>query len=437
MPVNQNKHQELFNFASQYLVGGVSSSIRLDPVLGHPFYVSRGSGSKIYDVEGREFIDLNMSYGASLLGHNHPKIKEAIRQALELGIVCSNETKYQGQLAKKIVDLVPCAEMVRFTCSGTEATMHCIRLAREVTGKEKIVKFEGHFHGYHDYLNYSVHPPLDEAGPAESPLPYVESGGVPERMKDYLIVLPFNNMEALEKTIKNYRDQIAAVILEPINYNSGCILPKPGYLEYLRDLTQENEILLIFDEVLSAFRTGPGCAQEYFGVIPDLCTIGKAVAGGTPLSLFAGKREIMQHVRPLGNSQHSGTYNGHLIPVMAALACLDEISSEGFYDHINQLAEKLYRGLEEIFEYSGLKIRLQGVGARFGLYFGVDEEVKDYRMAAQSDRKLGAKFYAAAYHQGLHFVPFIHHGFSAAHSLKDVDEILDRVDSAVKKIKGK
>jgi len=436
MPKAQNKHQELFEFSSQYLVGGVSSSIRLNSVLGHPFYVSRGDRSKIYDVEGQEFIDFNMSFGASLLGHNHPKIKQAIQQALDLGIVCSNECKYQGQLAKKIVDLIPCAEMVRFTCSGTEATMHCIRLAREFTGKEKIVKFEGHFHGYHDYLNYSVHPLLDKAGPAENPVPYVESGGVPLGMKKYVIVLPFNNLEVLEKTIKTHKDEIAAVILEPINYNSGCILPEPGYLEEIRKLAQDNEIVLIFDEVLSAFRTGPGCAQKYFGVTPDLCTIGKAVAGGTPLSLFGGKKEIMQHVRPLGNSQHSGTYNGHLIPVMAALACVSEISSEGFYEHIYQLAKKLYSGLEEIFKNSGLKIRVQGLGARFGLYFGVDKEVKDYRAAARNDRELESKFYRAIHGRKLYLVPFSHHGFSSAHTLQDIEEALDRVEMAVKEIKG-
>jgi glutamate-1-semialdehyde 2,1-aminomutase len=431
------KSQELFESSSQYLVGGVSSSIRLDPILGHPFYVSRGDGSKLYDLEGEEFIDFDMSFGASLLGHNHPKIKAAIQKALDMGIICANETEYQGKLAKKIVDLVPCAEMVRFTCSGTEATMHCIRLAREFTEREKILKFEGHFHGYHDYLDHSVHPPVDQAGPADFPVPFRESGGVPQGMEDYVLVLPFNNLDVLEETVKRHHNEIAAVILEPINYNSGCIIPEPDYVRALREITRDHDVLLVFDEVLSGFRTGPGCAQEYFGVTPDLCTLGKAVAGGTPLSVFAGKKEIMQHVRPLGKSQHSGTYNGHLIPVMAGLASLEEISSQGFYDHIHQLADKLYSGLKKIFEESGLKIRVQGLGARFGFYFGVDEDVKDYRAAARSDRELGVAFYRALYKRNLRFFPFSHHGFSSAHTLQDIEETLNRIEAAVDEIKGK
>jgi glutamate-1-semialdehyde 2,1-aminomutase len=430
------KDQELFESSSKFLVGGVSSSIRLDPVLGYPFYVSRGNGSKLFDLEGDEFIDYDMSFGASLLGHNNPKIKAAIQKALDMGIICANETEYQGRLARKIVDLVPCAEMVRFTCSGTETTMHCIRLAREFTGKEKILKFEGHFHGYHDYLDHSVHPPLNEAGPAEHPVPYRESGGVPLGMQEYLFVLPFNNLEVLEQTVREHKDEIAAIILEPINYNSGCIVPGPDYIRGLREITKDHDVLLIFDEILTGFRMGPGGAQEYFGVTPDLCTLGKAVAGGTPLSVFAGKKEIMEHVRPLGKSQHSGTYNGHLVPVMAALASLDEVSSKGFYEHIHQLADKLYSGMEEIFEKSGSKIRIQGLGARFGLYFGVDEEIKDWRAAARSDQELGSAFYRAVHKRKLRFHPFCHHGFSSAHTLQDIEETLNRIEGVVGEIKG-
>ncbi|MBD3325171.1 aminotransferase class III-fold pyridoxal phosphate-dependent enzyme [candidate division KSB3 bacterium] len=423
---------DLFECASQYLVGGVSSSIRLNPVLGFPFYVSRGDGARLYDRDGREFLDLNMSYGASLLGHNHPRIIQAIQRALEMGIICANETEYHSQLAKKIVDLTPCADLVRFTCSGTEATMHCIRLAREFTGKDKILKFEGHFHGYHDYVDYSVHPPLELAGPAEQPATYIESGGVPAGMKDYVLVVPFNDLDRFEATLKAHKDEIAAVILEPVNYNSGCIVPYPGYLEALRTLTQEHDVLLIFDEVLSAFRMGASSAQGYFDVTPDLCTLGKAVGGGgAPLSVFAGKREIMQHLRPLGNAQHSGTYNGHLVAVMAGLAALEEIASEGFYDHIFALADRLYSGLTDIFTASSLPIRVQGLGARFGLYFGIDEEVTDYRIAAKNDHELAAKFHKAVHDQGVYMVPFSHHGFSAAHTLQDIEDALQKIAAAV------
>jgi glutamate-1-semialdehyde 2,1-aminomutase len=340
-------------------------------------------------------------------------------------------------LAKKIVDLTPCAELVRFTCSGTEATMHCIRLAREFSGKDKILKFEGHFHGYHDYVDYSVHPPLDQAGPEEHPFTYIESGGVPSGMKDYVIVIPFNNFEILTETLQAHNDEIAAVILEPINYNSGCILPQPGYLEELRRLTREHDVLLIFDEILSAFRVGLGSAQGYLGVTPDLCTLGKAIgAGGAPLSVFGGKKEIMQHLRPLGNAQHSGTYNGHLSAIMAGLAALEEISAPGFYDHMYALADHLYSGLAEIFTRSQLTIRVQGIGARFGLYFGIDEEVTDYRIAAHNDHDLAAKFHKAVHQEGVYMVPFSHHGFSAAHTVQDIETALDKVETAVKRLEN-
>ena len=392
----------------------------------------------MYDLDGREYIDLCCSHGATILGHNNAKIKQAIKKALEMGIVCSYETEYQSQLAKKIVDLVPCAELVRFTCSGTEATMHSIRLAREYTKKEKIIKFEGHFHGYHDYVQYSWSPPLDVAGPKNSPIPYPQSGGIPSGIADYIIILPFSNLEVLEKAVKKYKDEVAAVILEPINYNSGCIVPDREYMKAMREITRDNDVLLIYDEVLSAFRTGPGCAQEYFGVVPDLCTIGKCVAGGLPLSVFAGKRQIMEHLRPLGNAEHSGTYNGHLIPVMAAIACLDEIASNGFYDHIYQLADRLYAGISEILKRSKIVGRIQGLGARFGMYFGINEEVTNYRIAAKNDEEMTLKFFAQVIKHGVYFHDYggkaCHAGFSSAHSLEDIDRALEGIEAAVKEL---
>ncbi|MCL5985617.1 MAG: aspartate aminotransferase family protein [Actinobacteria bacterium] len=429
---------KLYEFAKQYLVAGGSASARFNQALRRPLYLTNGKGSKIYDVDGNEYIDMCISHGGSILGHRHPKILEAIQKALELGIICSYETEFQSKLAKKICDMVPAAELVRYTCSGTEATMHSIRLAREYTKKEKIIKFEGHFHGYHDYVQFSWAPPLDKAGPYDNPVPFAQSGGIPERIKDYVIVLPFNDIDLLEKAIKKNKDEVAAVILEPINYNSGCIIPDKEYMKAMRELTAKNGILLLYDEILSAFRTGVGCAQEYFDVVPDLCMIGKCVAGGTPLSVIAGKRGIMQHMRPIGHSEHSGTYTGHLIPVMAAIACLDEISSPGFYDHIYKLAGKLYDGLNQIFSKSKIVARVQGLGARFGFYFGIDEEVKEYRTAAKNDRLLNLKFYKEMLKRGVYFHDYngkpCHHGFSSQHTMKDIEEVLNRAEDAVKEI---
>jgi len=424
-------HEQLYAEAQRYLVGGVCSSARTHPGLGRPFFISRGDGSKIYDLEGREYIDLCTSYGAALLGHNHPKINAAVQQALEMGTICSYETPYHAQLAKKVCELIPCAELVRFTGSGTETTMHALRVARAATGKDRIVKFEGHFHGYHDYVQFNWWPEAVDYEPGQ-PRPLIrESAGMPAGMEQYLIVLPFNDVAALETTLTQRKDEIAAVILEPINYNSGCIVPHEGYLERLRELTAENDIVLIFDEILSGFRTGPDCAQGYFGVTPDLCTLGKCLGGGTPLSAFCGRREIMEHVSPLGRSTHSGTYNGHLYMIMAGLAALEEISRPGFYDHIYAVADRLYPGLQEVIRESGVKAHVQGLGARFYIYFGLDEEVRDYPTASRKDKELERRFWGAAIRHGLYFHAGVHYGFSSAHTLEDVDRILEGVAAAL------
>ncbi|UCF97256.1 MAG: aminotransferase class III-fold pyridoxal phosphate-dependent enzyme [Spirochaetaceae bacterium] len=434
-----NSYQETFDFASQYLVAGVSSAVRLSKAFGHPFYTVRGDGSRLQGIDGKEYIDLCMSHGASFLGHNNPKIVEAIKNALELGIICSHETKFHSEYAKQICDMVPCCELVRFTCSGSDATQHALRVAREFTRKEKVIQFEGCFHGYHEGVMFSTHPTLKEAGPYEKPNAVPTSGGIPEAIKNLVYILPYNDVDVLEKTIKKHRDEIAAIIVEPVGYNSGCMLAKREFIKSLRELTTENDVLLIFDEILSGFRMCVGGAQEYFNTTPDLCTLGKAIAGGTPLSVFGGKKEIMQHVKPLGRVQHSGTYNGHLFSIMAGLASLDQISSPGFYDHINNLAARLYSGFNEILQKHKIKGIIQGLGGLFGIYFGLEKEPRNYRDIAEnmsSDKLM--KFYKEAFKQGLYFADYgggpAHHGFSSMHTTDDIEECLDKIDIAVSKI---
>lgn len=435
-----NPHEALHREAQAVLPGGVSSSIRYSKALGRPFYVSRGEGAYLYDLEGREYVDLLTSHGATILGHNHPGIRAAIEEALRCGIVCSSETPAQTRVASALAEIVPCVDMVRFTCSGTEATMHAIRLAREYTGREKFIKFEGHFHGLHDYVmwNYggwSSADAVDSDGPPSAPRHVRRSGGIPAGIADYVIVLPCNDLDAVRRALWLHGHEVAAVILEPIHYNAGCIVPPKEYLHGLRELTREYGVVLIFDEILSAFRTGPGCAQAYFNVVPDVCTIGKCVAGGTPLSVFGGRREIMEHLRPLGNAEHSGTYNGHLIPIMAAEVCLTEIRKPGFYDHLAALAGRLYGGMNDIFERRGFPARCQGLGARFGLYFGFTEEVRTYRDTARQDAELGLKFFAGMAGRGVYFCDGggkpMHHGFSAAHTLADMDRVLQATEDTV------
>lgn len=430
--------QQLYERARRCEPGGASASARMNQALGLPLYVARGDGARIYDVDGNEYIDFCISHGASILGHNHPAIKEAVQRALEMGILCSYETEYHVALAEKIVKMVPGAEMVRFSGSGTETIMHTLRLAREFTGKDKIIKFEGHFHGYDDYIYWSTRPPLDEVGPPEAPLAYPQSGGIPEGLRDYIIVIPFNDPAVLERTITNHKDDVAALIMEPINYDAGCITPQPGFMEQIGELTAQNNILLIFDEVLTAFRMAPGGAQEYLGVVPDLAVLGKATGGGMPLSAITGKREVMTHVRPLGNAEHSGTYMGHLIPVMGSLACLNELSRPGVYEHLHALGEHFYADLWEIIRHTGVRARLQYIGPRFFIYFGLDpdEEVINYRMAARHDPAMALQFTREVMKRSVYFHDYggkvAHHGFSVAHTLDDMDQALDAIQSAFK-----
>ena len=428
--------QANYEFARKYLVAGVSASTRVNRAFNRPVYFARGDRGRVWDLNGKEYVDLCTSHGAALLGHNHPRIRLAVERALDMGVICAYETEDHGRLAQKIVELIPCADLVRFTGSGTETTMHCIRLARAFTGKDRIVRFEGHYHGLHDYLHIGGRPPISKAGPAEAPTPYIESAGVPEGMKDYVIPLPFNDLGVVERTLQRQKDRIAAVILEPVNYNAGCILPKEGYLEGLRRLTRDSGVLLIFDEILSGFRTGPGCAQAYYGVTPDLCTLGKALGGGLPISAFCGRREIMEHVAPLGGSAHSGTYNGHLINVVAALAALEEISSPGFYDHLFALADRLYEGFTDAFRRTGVKGHIQHLGARFGIFFGIEGEVTNYRQSERHDRGMMLRFIREAAERGVYFHDYggiaVHHGFSSAHTAEDIDRALEGIEGALK-----
>jgi glutamate-1-semialdehyde 2,1-aminomutase len=430
-----NSPFDLHRTARKYLPGGVSASARANAAIGHPFYVTRGSGSKIYDLEGREYIDMCMSHGAAFLGHNNPKIKAAVSKALDVGIICSYETEYQIKLAKKLTDLVPCAEMVRFAGSGTETIMHALRLCRSATGREKIIKFEGHFHGYSDDIYFSSAPPLERAGDPLEPTPFPQSSGIPNENANRLVIVPFNDQAALQSAFVHHGDQVAALILEPVNYDAGCIEPQPGFLELCRQLCDRYGVLLFFDEVLTAFRFSVGCAQQYFGVVPDIAVLGKAFGAGMPISAIVGKRNVMRHLRPEGESEHSGTYLAHLTAVMAALAALEEYSQPGFYQHLEQLGKFFYPGFQDIIDRSGVPARLQYVGPRFGLYFGLTEEVKDYRQSALQNRQMFLKFIAGCIERGVYFHVSPHHGFSAAHSEADLLLALDVIETVLKSLR--
>jgi glutamate-1-semialdehyde 2,1-aminomutase len=433
-----SKVTEQYHQAQKYLAGGVSASTRLNRALGHPMLFDRARGCRVWDLDGREYIDLCCSHGATLLGHGDERVRAAIEEVLARGAACSYENELHTQLARLLCKTIPCCERVRFTGSGTEATLHCLRLARAYRGKTRILKFEGNFHGYHDQVMYAIGTPADRLGPEESPAAYPGSTGLPEGLDRNLIIVPYNRTDLLEEAFRRHARELAAVICEPIYYNAGCILPTTEFLSALRRLTRDNGVPLIFDEVLSAFRMAPGGAQEYLGVTPDLCTLGKAVGGGMPLSVFGGKKEIMDRLMPVGDCQHSGTYNGHIVSVAAGLAAVTAYRSPGFYEHIHAVARELYEGLNDLFARHGVAAHVQGLGARFGIYFGLPGLASSYRDAVLHQREQMLRFIAAAIRHGVYFHDYggaaCHHGFCAAMTLADVRETLQKLDTAVREL---
>jgi glutamate-1-semialdehyde 2,1-aminomutase len=427
--------EDQYQRACASLAGGVSSSTRVNRALGHAMYFDRAAGCRLWDLDGKEYIDLCCSHGATLLGHGDARVRQAIERALERGAPCSYENEQHAELAEQLCAAVPCCERIRFTCSGTEATMHCLRLARAYTGRSKILKFEGNFHGYHDQVMFAIGTPADQLGPEQAPTAYPGSTGMVPGLADQIVLVPYNRPDLLEAAFAKHGHELAAVIGEPIYYNAGCILPTRDFLDAVVRLTRRYGTLLIFDEVLSAFRMGPGGAQEYLGVTPDLCTLGKAVGGGQALSVFGGRREIMERLMPTGDCQHSGTYNGHPVAIAAALAAVNAYRQPGFYDHINAIAAKLYTGLNAIFTRHAVNGAVHGLGARFGVYFGLADKPSSYRDVVRHQREQMLRFIKAAIAHGVYFHDYggaaCHHGFCAATTADDVDEALRRLDRAI------
>ena len=436
-----SKAEELFESAKEYLIGGGVAGGRYNPLLKRPVYVTHGQGSRFWDVDGKEYIDLFTGSGATFLGHNHPAIRAALEQALDIGIIANAETAYHSELARMVSDAVPCAEKIRLQNSGTEATMGAIRIARAYTGKPKILKFEGHFHGMHDYLWYNCSTALGDLRDDGTVAPLPDTDGMPEAVADLIVVVPFNDVEAFDTAIRMHKDELAAVILEPISYNQGCVPSDPDFLRGVRQTCDEMGVLLIFDEVLSGFRMCRGGAQEYYGVTPDLCTLAKALGGGVAISAICGKTEVMNVLNPVGHTVISGTYTGHVPAVLGALACQKEIARSGFYDHINALADRLYDGIAGLLQANGIPGVVQGIGARFGLYFGVTEPVTNYRQAVKSDREMEVKFLLGCVERGLYLHDYahqtpMHHGYSSQHTVEDIDEALNIIGDVFREMRA-
>ncbi len=426
----------LFERAQGVLASGVSASMRLNPYLGHPFYISRGGGPYLYDLDGKRYVDFNVSNGAALLGHDHPAVRRAVLRGVELGIISAAETPYHEELAATLVEIIPAAERVRFSSVGSEVTIVALRIARHTTGRTKFLKFDGHFHGLTEPWLLRREDPAAPDGPVVP-----SSGGVPTSLADDVVIVPWNDAAAFERAIALHGDELAAVFCEPIHYNAGCIPPEPGFLELLRARTGERGIVLVFDEVLSGFRTALGGVQAETGVTPDLTTHAKALANGLPLASLAGRADLMLALAPAGPVVHSGTYSGHLLSVLAALATIEELRQPGVYDRLNATATAFYRDLQAVFDRHDLPVRVQGRGARFGLYFGIRHPVRTYADALGHDHALHQRFVAGCFERGVYFHAYTrqgppgHAGFSLAHTAEDFAETLSVVEAVAKELR--
>ena len=429
---------ELYERAKQVLPGGVCSSTRVNQALGHPLYLERADGATIRTVEGRDYIDMSCGHGAALLGHGHPAITAAIGRSVELGLCCSADMEFHVELATRLCDMVPCAERVRFTNSGTEATLHALRLCRAVSGRDKILRFTGHFHGYHDYTYIGGHPPREALERAAS---YRESAGIPEPLSQFIVALPFNDLEAAAATIRERRDEIGTVILEPVVFNCGGITPLPGYLEGLRQVTTENDVLLFFDEVQTSFKRSAGGAQADFGVVPDICTLGKSLGGGLPLSAICGRAHIMDRFKPVGDVQHSGTFNAPLPNILTGLAFCDQVSRSEFYPELLSKADRFYEGLDQLIDRVGVPVQAPRYGVRFGLLMGLEQEPVNYNEALAHRKDLMLEFIRHAADRNVYFHDYggaaCHHGFSVAHDDETLATVLTVMEESLSVMKDR
>lgn len=427
--MERHKSEALFAEALKYIPGGVNSPVRaFRAVGGTPFFATRAYGSKIYDVDGNEYIDYVGTWGPAILGHANKKIIEAVKAAAENGTSFGVPNPLEVKMAKLICDAIPSVKKIRMCNSGTEACMSAIRLARGFTKREKIIKFEGCYHGHADFL-------LVKAGSGALTFGHPDSAGVPQSFSEHTIVLPFNDEEAVRAAFKANPDKIAAVILEPVPGNAGVYLPKPGYLEFLRKITKENGALLIFDEVMTGFRLSFSGAQGRFGIEPDLTCFGKIIGGGLPVGAFGGRPEIMDCLAPLGPVYQAGTLSGNPLAMSAGIAALEQLLDGKVYDKLEQLGAMLEEGLKKAAEKAKVDVCVNRCGSMICGYF-TKGPVHNLADAMKSDRNRFAKFFHTMLDEGIFLAPSqFEAGFiSAAHSEEDIQKTIAAAEKALKKI---
>jgi glutamate-1-semialdehyde 2,1-aminomutase len=427
--MNLTRSGELLAAAQRVIPGGVDSPVRAyRAVGGEPPFISRGEGAYLWDADGNRYIDYVLSWGPLILGHGHPAVVEALAGAAARGTSYGAPTALETELAELVVEMVPSVEMVRFVNSGTEATMTALRLARAYTGRHKIVKFEGCYHGHADML-------LVQAGSGVATLGLPDSPGVPPGATQDTLTAPFNDLAAVRGLFERFPEEIAAVIIEPVAGNMGVVPPADGFLTGLRELTENHGALLVFDEVMTGFRVAQGGAQELYGIDPDLTTLGKVIGGGLPVGAYAGKREIMETVAPAGPMYQAGTLSGNPLAMTAGLVTLNEIRKPGVFAALLSQTEDLCQGMGQAAAEAGVPVYQTRVGTMFCTYF-TEDPVTDYASATQSDTAGFGRFFQAMLEAGVYLAPSQYEaGFtSTAHSAQAIDATLTAAQRAFRRV---